>query len=121
MGFHGEAKPAAIAANCAGEQGAYWNMHDRLFENQGKLNSKLYEQIATEFNLDLAQFKGCLKDPEQEKRVDSELALGERIGVSGTPAFLMGRLKDGRLTDIKALSGAQPFSSFTRIIDSMVN
>jgi len=121
LDFHQGAKLAAIAANCAGAQGAYPKMHDQLFENQHKLSRELYEQIAVDLGLDMGRFKKCLIDPEQEAEINNEIALGKRIGISGTPAFIMGRLKDGQLTDIKALSGAQPFSSFTRIIDSMIN
>ncbi len=121
LGFHRKAKSAAIAANCAEDQDAYKKMHDQLFESQSKLSGKLFEQIAANLELDMVMFKECLTDPKQEARINDEIALGERIGISGTPAFLIGRLKNGQLTDIKALSGAQPFSSFTRIIDSVIN
>lgn len=121
LGFHREARSAAIAASCANEQGAYWEMHEQLFENQGKLNNEMYGQLAEDMDLDLSQFNKCLNDPGHEKRVNEDIALAERIGIQGTPAFLVGRLEAGRLTDIKAISGAQQYSTFARIIDSMVN
>ncbi len=122
LSFHRKARGAAIAAGCADVQGDYANMHDELFINNSQLGNELYSQLAQEIGLDINQFEECLKDGKQEIKVESDIELGQRIGVKGTPAFFIGRFDDGEhLTDIKALSGAQPFSSFKRIIDSVLN
>jgi protein-disulfide isomerase len=117
LGFHGEARKAAIAARCAGEQGQYWPMHDRLFERQDHLSKDTYAALAKELGLKPADFAACLDDPRQARAVDEDSALGERLGVQGTPAFFVGRVRNGQLTDLKKLAGTQPYEAFQRVIE----
>ncbi|MCP4493603.1 MAG: thioredoxin domain-containing protein [Gammaproteobacteria bacterium] len=83
LGFHAQAKPAAIAARCAGEQGKYWQMHDALFANQRKLGSALYETTAKELALDEAAFISCTSNPAVMAKVEADFNYGGQIGVSG--------------------------------------
>jgi len=121
LAFHSQAGGAALAAACAHEQGAFWAMHDRLFDNQGKLGPELYAQLASQLNLDSSKFQSCLADPKTKQRIDAHAALGDRAGVQGTPAFLIGRIKDGVLVDARMLGGARAFEEFARIVDQYSN
>jgi protein-disulfide isomerase len=118
--IHREAIPAAVAANCSGQQGKYWEMHQALFSNQGRLGKELFIELAGELALDLPAFQSCLEDPEQLKEVASDQAYGQSIGVRGTPHYFIGRIEGNQLVDVKQVSGAQPFQNFQRIIDPLL-
>lgn len=117
---HSQARGAAIAANCAGKQDVYWEMHDRLFANQHRLGSELYEELARGLQLDVSAFLTCLEDPDQGKEVDEDVSDGQSIAVRGTPHFFVGRAEGGRLVDVRRLTGAQPFHVFAQLIDSFL-
>jgi protein-disulfide isomerase len=109
LSFHPEAEPAAIAANCAGEQGKYYEFHDKVFENQATMSSGSYKQWAQELGLDLSEFDVCLKDPAQKAEVRKDFQDGGAAGVQGTPAFFV----NGKL-----VSGAQPYQVFEQLIEA---
>jgi protein-disulfide isomerase len=108
LGFHDRAIPAAISANCAGEQGKYWEMHAELMSNQTALEDSHFRSYATKIGLDLDKWSVCLGDPAQEAEVKKDMADAAEVGVTGTPAFFV----NGVL-----LSGAVPFEQFKSIID----
>ncbi len=109
LSFHPEATPAAIAANCAGEQGKYYEFHDKIFENQASLGSVSYKQWATELGLDINKWETCLSDPNQAAEIRADFNDGGSYGVQGTPAFFV----NGKL-----VSGAQPFGVFQQLIEA---
>ncbi|MEM6990351.1 MAG: thioredoxin domain-containing protein, partial [Myxococcota bacterium] len=84
---HDRAMPAAIAAEAAGEQDKFWEMHDKLFDNNTALTDTNFEVWAKELGLDVAQFKRDLKDPALKKRVEGMKRDGEDLEVMGTPDF----------------------------------
>ncbi len=109
LSFHNRAKPAAIAAHCAGEQGKYWNMYQALFENQRNLADADLKSYADKIGLDKAKYEKCTSAPAPiEARIEKNMQTGMALGVSGTPAFFI----NGR-----RLSGAMPYSEFKRVID----
>jgi protein-disulfide isomerase len=108
LGFHDRAIPAAVAANCAGQQGKYWEMHNQLMSNQRALEDADLEAAARTVEVDINKWQACRKDPAQEAEVRKDLEDGQAAGVSGTPAFFINGIM---------LSGAQPFSEFKAIID----
>ncbi|WP_447963481.1 DsbA family protein [Nitrospira sp. Ecomares 2.1] len=118
--FHAYAQGAAIAANCAGEQEAYWQMNHQLFSNQSELGDDLYERLAQSLGLNMDQFESCVNSPEQIQRVEADVVYGQEIGVNGTPTFFIGRVENGQLTDPKEVSGTQPLSAFSRIIEPLL-
>ena len=120
LNFHAQAESAAIAATCAHRQGAFWPMHDALFENQNKLGRDTYLQLASTLKLERDAFLQCLDDPSAAATVRTHASFGDRMGVEGTPAFLLGRVHDGTLEDIHELSGAQPLANFERVLDSLL-
>ena len=105
---HTLAPKAAEAAHCAQDQGKYWEMHDRLFASNGKLEVSDLKAAAREVGLDGGKFDRCLDSGDKKSVVDFHKKAGEQAGVNGTPAFFI----NGRL-----LSGAQPFEAFKQVID----
>ncbi len=88
LDFHDRARPAAIAAHCAAEQGKYWFMYKTLFENQQKLQDADIEKYASSIKgLDIEKWKTCLNNPSIVSTIDKNVASGMKIGVNGTPAF----------------------------------
>ena len=108
LSFHNRAKPAAMASECAREQGKFWEMHDLLFENQRSLSPENYEKWAGELALDVERFKRDMQDPLLKAGVQADQKLVSSLGARGTPAFWV----NGRF-----LSGAQPFDNFKKLID----
>lgn len=118
--FHPWAKPAAIAANCASEQDpdAFWTLHDKYFEHQQELQPGNVVEKSKEYlkgsKVDVAKWEKCAGDSNSEEhkaqaaKVDADLALGQSLGVSGTPGFFV----NGEF-----LNGAQPLAAFIPLID----
>lgn len=105
---HPNARPAAEAAACAAEQNRFWEYHDRLFVNQSKLAENDLKEHAQAVGLDAAAFSSCVASHKYAKQIDEDLEAGNKVGVSGTPAFFV----NGRI-----LSGAQPYDVFRRVIE----
>lgn len=93
--IHPEALPSAIAASCAGEQGKYFEMHNKLFENYQGLNNDLYVRLAKELGLDSAKFETCRKDSKIADEVMRDQADGTQLGVNGTPTYFVNGRKMG--------------------------
>ena len=88
-GSHAHAFKAAIAAEAAGKQGKFWEMHDLIFENQDKLNANHLLLLADAIGLDRAQFAKDSKSQEVSNKVETDFEGGIRSGVNGTPAFFL--------------------------------
>ncbi len=116
LGFHAGAKPAAQAAECAREIGgdeAYFEMHDKIFEEQGKQGQGTVQftaddvkNWATEIGYDVGE---CMDSGKFDNEINDDLAAGSTAGITGTPGFII----NGKL-----VSGAQPFSVFKQVIDA---
>ncbi len=106
--IHPEAFPSAEASMCANEQNAFWEYHDKIFENQDKLGRELYMQIAGDLNLDTTAFEDCLNTEKYKDLVQQDSDFALNLGVQSTPTFFINGL---------ALVGAQPLSAFTQLID----
>jgi predicted DsbA family dithiol-disulfide isomerase len=106
--FHPEAHGAAQAAECARDQGKFWEYHDILFANQEKLFPPDLVEHALQLDLDADIFEACLQSQKYAGRVNADLTEGGAIGMSGTPGFYINGIP---------LSGAQPFENFKLIID----
>lgn len=106
--MHNRALPAAIAAEAAGQQGKFWEMHDRIFADQKKLTDADLVAHAKKLKLDVRKFKRALADERLRAKVDRDQKQGATLGARGTPAFFV----NGRF-----LSGAQPVDSFRALID----
>ena len=112
LSFHRHARQAAMAALAAGEQGKYWQMHDRLFESTRariKLTRERLEALAQEIGLDMARFRAALDSEKFAAVIASDARLAKAIGVRGTPAFFVNGIR---------VNGAQPVEKFKAIIDA---
>lgn len=117
--MHRYALPASIAANCAGEQNRYPAMQDRLFAGNLSLGATLYSALARELGLDADKFAVCLNDRERQREIQRQLELGRRLGVNGTPSFILGRIENDVLTIERMASGAVAFEGFVTEIDRL--
>jgi protein-disulfide isomerase len=108
LSMHPQAQKAAQAAQCANDQGRFWEYHDLLFQNQQALDASSLEDYAQQLDLEVAAFTTCLDSDRYLAEVQHDLTDGQSYGVNGTPTFFI----NGRL-----LRGAQPFSAFQEMID----
>ena len=95
-GVHPHAELAAEAAECAGEQGKFWEMHDLLFDNQARLRKSQLRGYAERLGLDMVRFDAELDDHVYLQRVREHLKNGTESGVRSTPGFFVG----GRIQDV---------------------
>ncbi len=96
-GSHPRALPAALAAEAAAEQGAFWAMHDALFADQGRLEDPHLWARAERLGLDLARFDADRRSPALAERVKAHFRGGVRAGVATTPTvFADGGTYSGR-------------------------
>ena len=117
---HAMAAKAAEAAHCAGDQGKYWEMHDRLFANQKALMPADLLTHAQALGLDQESFTKCLAG-QMTARVRADLAMGAQAGVGSTPNFFVGVPQPGgKIKVLRKLNGAVPFASFKSTIDGLL-
>lgn len=109
LGGHPEAQPAAEAANCAGDQDAYWQFQDSIFNGLQAYGRSAYEQYALDLNLDMEEFTNCLDNRKHQAEVLEDYSDGISLGVQSTPTFF---INDTQLV------GAQPFETFQRMIEA---
>src|SRR6266498_3637976 len=88
--IHQLAEKAAEGAHCAGEQGKYWEMHDRFFRNQMSIRPELLPLHAKMLDLDVPRFRQCLDSGAYAAMVGGSVMDGKKAGVKGTPAFFLG-------------------------------
>ncbi|MEW6748294.1 MAG: DsbA family protein [Candidatus Micrarchaeota archaeon] len=108
LGFHPYAQNAAEAAQCAGDQGRYWEMHDKLFENQDALSVSDLRRYSAELGLDTSMFDQCLDSGKYSQEVQADKRAGDAAGVSGTPTFFING---------KKLVGAVSYETFEFAIE----
>ena len=87
--IHPHAYSSAIAAEAAGKQDKFWEMHDLIFGNQDKLNTNFLLSLAEGLGLDLAQFAKDSKSDEVQSKIEMDFESGIRSGVNGTPTFFL--------------------------------
>ena len=115
--FHAHAKKASLSVRCAGEQGQYWLMHNAIFDAHGQATDQLLDDLVKQLKLDSKAFKRCLNNPAQMAAIEKDIALGAGLGISGTPAFVVGTVKDQQLINYKRFDGVQSFETFADVIE----
>lgn len=100
---HHNAGLAAMAAEAAGKQNKFWDMHHALFENQSELGSEMIFRLARELGLDLRKFTNDLEDDHLLKRVQEDFDSGIKSGVDETPTFFVNGIKYEGETSIEGL------------------
>jgi protein-disulfide isomerase len=110
--IHPHAQQSAEAAECADDQGAFWDYHDLLFANQTALDTESLIGYAEELGLDVEEFTQCVESGEHTDEVLADLNEGRSYGVSGTPTFFINGVR---------LVGAQPYAAFQQVIEQELN
>jgi protein-disulfide isomerase len=109
LDFHKDAPLAHEAALAAGEQGKFWQFHDKVFQNQPKIQRDFLFQYAREIGLDMKRFEDALASGRHKPLIEADKREAAALGSTGTPAFFI----NGRF-----LSGARPFNDFAQIINA---
>ncbi len=112
---------AAEATHCAGEQGKYWEMHDRLFANARAIARPDLSKHAGALGLDIAAFDKCVDEGKSEERIRKDMAEAQKIQASGTPTFVVGMTQPNS-TEVKGMKlvGAQPYAAFKEAIERLL-
>ncbi|MFN8450798.1 MAG: DsbA family protein [Anaerolineae bacterium] len=100
---------AALAANCAFDQNAFWDFHDRLYADPSELTRDKFLEYAQALDLNMDQFTTCYDNSEHQDVVVKDYTDAQALGVSGTPTFFING---------KVFVGAQPYESFAAVIDA---
>ncbi len=106
--LHPNARKASEAALCAGDQGKFWEYHDKLYAAPPDATDGRLKALAEETGLNVAQFEECTSSRKHRTDVDRDVEQGFGLGVNSTPSFFI----NGRM-----LSGAQPYDAFAKIVD----
>ncbi len=121
--LHPNARAAHIAAECADEQGKFWEYHDVLFEKQPQWSNlasselqNTFTEFATDMGLQATSFESCMESQDIADEVNQDALEAVRYGATGTPTFFIGTEKDGFIK----LVGAQPYAVFQRAIDNQL-
>ncbi len=119
LDFHDQALPSAVAARCAGEQGKYWPMYEALLSQTEPLNKDSARRLAVASGVDLPTFDSCMHNPGIRRAIENDIAEAQRIGVTGTPGFVIAQRREGQLEGVLML-GAQPSAAFSGRIDALL-
>ena len=118
--IHPNARAAAAAAEAAGLQNKYWEMHDKLYENQNSWGStasnertNVFAVYAQELGLNVDRFKTDLASETVNKKINFDQALGKKIGVNATPTFY---LNDKKLDSIQSADGGVDPDKLEKVI-----
>lgn len=120
LSIHPQAQKAAEAAQCSGDQDKYWEMHDRIFENQQAMKVENLKGHAEKLSLNMEDFNRCLDGGKYAEEVKKDIQAGQKAGVRGTPSFILGKTtKDGKVKG-RFIRGAQPYQAFKVAIESFL-
>lgn len=110
LSFHPQAMPAALASECASEQGKFWEFTDAVFAEQPRLSEPNFlKEVAQKLKLNTSKFDSCVSSQKYKDKIAAQQQEGNTNGVDGTPAtFINGQL----------VSGAVPETSLTKLIDA---
>lgn len=114
---HAEAWAATEAAYCAGAQGQFWPMHDRLFATQREWSGKgspadRFTRLAAELRLDAAAYRTCVEQDQMASMIVNDVMQASAAGINGTPTFII----NGQ----RVVSGAAPFEEFRTNIEDVL-
>lgn len=117
LDFHPQALDAAKFANCAAEEGKYWEAHDLLFSKQGEWSGNaeaksVFSGYAGELGLNATSMEQCISDPAVSAEIANDLQTGAQIGANGTPTFFING---------EQFVGARPYEQFKEVIDKALS
>ena len=112
--FHSNAQAAAESAECAGDQGKFWEFSDKIFE--GGASATSLPDYAQELGLNMSKFNECVDSGKYTKKVEDQMASGSNSGIRGTPGNI---LMNNKTEETKFVSGAQPISAFKSAVEEL--
>ncbi|MCK4846833.1 MAG: DsbA family protein [Deltaproteobacteria bacterium] len=118
--FHGDAKKAAQAVSCAGDQGKYWEMRDEVFKNSRALKSDDLASYAKGLSLKMNKFNSCVDSDKHMDKIEEDIKAANSYGIGGTPSFMIGLSGDGNTIEGTPLIGAQPIGAFDAAIERLL-
>jgi len=119
-GIHPKAFQAAEASECGARQGRFWEFHDQFFADQQKLKTADFLSYARALGVDETAFGGCLRGGASD-RIQQDLALAERLHITGTPTLLLGRVRpDGLVNVVEAASGIRSVEKLSTSFDKLL-
>lgn len=101
----------AMAGRCAGEQGLFWLMHDKLFQNQGVNTDEEMIELAKQIGADLKRFEQCQKDKKYNTSIQKDYLDGQDLGIKGTPTWFINGYK---------VEGDIPYSVFIDTVEKLI-
>ena len=116
----GPALHSALAARCAGDQNAYWPMHDRLFNAGRKFDLFTLQEIAKDIGLDMEQFSECLEGQRHLENIYQDRIEGGKLGIRGTPGFILFLTDLSQGAEALFIPGAFPFEVFEEEIEKLL-
>ena len=111
---------SAHAARCAGEQGQFWGMHDRLFDQHARLGTGIIMQLAKDLQLNNKTFAACMDSQKHVPAIKADRELATSLGFPGTPGFLVVRTDGRRFSDSFTIPGAVPYAAFQKEIERLL-
>src|SRR5215469_1792283 len=111
LDFHPNAMQAAEAGRCAGEQGQFWAMRDRMNANPDRLDMASLVSWAQDLKLNVNGFRACVESQKYKNAIQSDIQMAQRIGANGTPSFVVGK-STGDGVDGELVVGAMPYQLF---------
>ena len=119
LDIHPNARVAAVAVRCAGEQGKFWEMRHLVTVNAATLSRETYVNLAKGLGLDTAKLDQCIDGDQYKSDIDRDMAAGVSLGVNGTPTFFVGKTAaDG--IEAQRIVGAQPYPVFEAQIKALL-
>lgn len=113
--FHADARKAAQAAHCAGEQGKFWEMREELFKNPQQLGAEFLPHHAATIGVDVDAFNACLASDRHFAEIDQDAKDASAVSLTGTPSFIIGKTGGDKITG-QVVIGAQPLNVFNAAI-----
>jgi protein-disulfide isomerase len=118
LDFHPNAMQAAEAGRCAGEQGQFWAMRDRMNSNPDKLDMDNLVNWAKDLKLNVAGFRACVDSQKYKNDIQTDILTAERIGANGTPSFVLGKSTPEGVEG-ELIVGAMPYQLFDQKLKAL--
>lgn len=106
-----ESMTLSMAANCAGDQGLFWSMHDKLFQNQGEVTAKQLPRLAQQIGADKEEFRDCMDQNKFRNEIVKDVEAGDKMGIEGTPTLFLNGYK---------VSGDIPYSVLETVVEGFI-
>lgn len=120
LGFHKQAIKAAQAAHCAGEQGKYFDVSEKLYTKFNRLNPQVIRELALEAGVAKAPFDKCYESTRHLKFIQESLGVAEQLGLGGTPTFVIGPTTPNQIIKGFKIVGAHPYESFDKALKGLL-